>query len=723
MRRIKRSISYFLLAGFMVFNIHAQTPAARAFQDLDKALADPGQVSSLEFRCEDNALRKFIAHMQQFSQLQSLTLKGPMDPELFDQLASRSAQLPRLNSLSLANNDLQTVPKGVAQISGLVRVGVKGSPDMNIAKFLRQVKKKNNLGILHLEDNQMSNIPPLSTWFPGLERVYITGNQTMNLEKLVHKLKKLTDLYELALPVNQITEIPENIGKLDRLKVLDLRENYISEIPENMSGMDQLVNLSLEGNTITDPVSELEKIATLDIRYLSLDSDLTPEEKERLLELFPNATIREVAGEEEEAADTTSAGSAMAAVDEEPPPATPAASPDESPAIKSGFINVDQPGIRAYSTAYTYYPEFFDTDVLNSPFDSTSFQQRYLDTSYVRSFLANPVLVYPLVKLKLTRKHKKGQLWFEFYREPSRRGYRPFNRYLATEHPELNAFLGMKWVYAGPMDRKTFKRSYIKKKSWIDFRIYYHEPDENFTLELKHRSGFEKILAYPVNRNPKLDEALSRKTYNRRHGRYTASLAKKEKKFHKYLLGKKWEWEKNKERKIESAWNNLRLYMSNKEKQLSRAEWLEYYDKIIADEYYALSNAPLRYDNLVRALSLDSYEVQAAHGVSVRCDTLVSVAAYCENGDLDRLAIKNLLVVNKETRQIITFKGSLGVNPNLITICPDSRYTIVAELRNGNFGVLNEMDPDREGLQRITLELFDHKLTTVGHLRRFLDLD
>jgi hypothetical protein len=83
------------------------------------------------------------------------------------------------------------------------------------------------------------------------------------------------------------------------LQVLDVSNNVLTELPGEISSLKAINNLSIQGNLLLNPVKELEKLKENDIRFLSLDKELSGEEIAQLKKMFPKAEINFPVAEEE----------------------------------------------------------------------------------------------------------------------------------------------------------------------------------------------------------------------------------------------------------------------------------------------------------------------------------------------------------------------------------------------------------------------------------------
>ena len=92
-----------------------------------------------------------------------------------------------------------------------------------------------NLQFLYLAHNQITSIPEAIGQLSSLTILYLGNNQITTIPEVIGQLPNLK---ELLLPNNQIAEIPEAIRSMKNLKKLDLRGNPVP-IPPQVLGQGQ----------------------------------------------------------------------------------------------------------------------------------------------------------------------------------------------------------------------------------------------------------------------------------------------------------------------------------------------------------------------------------------------------------------------------------------------------------------------------------------------------
>ena len=628
-----------------------------------------------------------------------------------------------LKSIYLINGKGNELSENVFFLTNLQQLYITSSPDIGFADLFDKLSAVNSLKILSINDCNLSNCPKEIRKIKSLQALVITDNDEFDTEELIKNISKLSNLKTLALPINQITDLPPNIGLLKQIEVLDISNNWLTDLPDEMPGMKSLVNLDISGNIIISPVNTLGKIKNLNIRYLNLDKGLTPEEKEKLTELFPNAQITEnnidfvddsvgVNNSLSDSASTSSQSSVISSVE------------TKTDSLNYGTFNVQKDQFKIYSLAYLHYASVFGSERFKNRFDSTIFDERYLDTNYCNNCIVQRAKACKNIFFQLV-KNKQKEIWFNNIPSPV------INKYFN----ELNAFRGMVWVYSGILKKRQFKKMYIstgffkpKKKPWVDMRIYYNQADKMFTLELKDTTGFKKFTAYP--KLPAKNNALenSQKQYTKRNARYVSLLDKRRAKFQKDLLKEKALYDKTLKKSLLSTWSAFQaIYMSDEEKKLSMSEWLEYYDNVVANEKRALYNADATVDNVIWSLESDNYIEAALKNIVSNDTTIQTINAYFKDEEDNLLVVSKILLINPDNKTYCHYTGSLGLDPTSILLSPKNPVAIVIELRNGDIGILEKAKYPKDKLAGVseytfTTKRISKKLGSVGQIIEILNL-
>jgi hypothetical protein len=644
-----------------------------------------------------------------YSSVEMLVLQGETDEVTFKKIISRLSLLKNLSKLSFKDNELSNVPDNITSLKALRSLTIEGNNDLDFNDLCKKIKIL-PLTELNLVDNDLRKTPAAISEISSLRKIQLTGSDRLNYEDLMEQLAKLPALTTLAIPVNFITEVPKNISLLKSLQVLDVSNNVLMELPGEISSLKAINNLSIQGNLVLNPLKELEKLKGNDIRYLSLDKELSGDEIAQLKKMFPRVEINFPLSEEEKSDSSKT---------EQPPV------PEKI--TYNGELKVKK-DLAILSGAYLIYPALFRNLVYN--FDTLTFEERYADFRYSNAF----------------ERFQNGTRWTRGFFLNYRRSFRSplhgkrketwFRLPNSPAFPELKAFSGMYWIYSGELSKRKFKKKYLMRRQrrsiiaipveWYDVRVLYDKNNSLFTIELKGEKDFEKFMAYPA--QPSVSLENNQKTYNRRYLLYQKALSRRAQNFKRDQLKSRKAYDANFRRLKTYAWKELQLRMSNEEKLMSQDEWMDYYDNIVENEKKAIDNSALASGYLLRALSLSEYKtLSTLSTVAELTDSPplysrrnINVNFINEEG-LGKLPVATVWVIDSQTNYFYSFAGSLGITPSIISILPHSSYSIIVQLRNGDFGTVNIEDTNKVSFEPnkiipMKVKVFDKNLNTTGEL-------
>lgn len=615
--------------------------------------------------------------------------------------------------------------KKLSNISTLV---IKDSPNLDLKKLIKVLHQQYSIQNLVIDGELLSGIPSNIRKLNTLKSLTISDNSGVNLEKLVNHIKKIENLEELSLPINEISNLPNNIGDLAQIKTLDLRNNYLTDLPSDISSMDSLEALNLEENIIIDPVNALSKIKGLKIKYLSFDGEgISKEEMKKLKEVFPNTNIQAIVEDDSvkteiaknnEVTDTVSSKRKM-----------------------GSFMTKDQK-IKAYSTAYIYYPFIYRDIRLEQTFDSTSFDDRYSSFDYINvrprnlqfqrwDFLIgnyniakrNRWKYYGYFILKPYKNRKTKSISLSFANQYNRR---PQSLYYSN--PEIRAFSGYHWIYKGSMSKKELKK-FLKKKAWAGIRIFYEKENGLFRMELKSDSCFTSLAVLPVKYDSDKEESV--KKYLRVYKNYERALKRRKSNFERNLRRNKNKYLKEQKKVKRNIWKRFqRDFMSYEERLLTRDEWLKYYEKVIADEKEAISNADPTISNIQRGLELNGINLCKMNVDYYNKTYRVSGDFYYKDSNL--LHIVNYVIVDVKNNEysLSVSQDIYARNFNRIKIDKlesqvflNRPYTIIVELSNGNIGIVKDYSFHQANEKAlIQVDIIDKTFSSVGQIYNLIGI-
>mmetsp|Transcript_24293 Transcript_24293/g.28597 ORF Transcript_24293/g.28597 Transcript_24293/m.28597 type:complete len:1164 (+) Transcript_24293:199-3690(+) len=125
---------------------------------------------------------------------------------------------------------------------------------------------------LSLDNNKLETLPATFGGMKALKRLYLFNNQISAFPN--HGcLGPLTSLVELRLRHNILKQLPLDMGGMVSLQVLDLAYNLLMELPQSMSGLSSLRHLDLSFNQINE-IEEVGLIGLKSLQFLELHHNL-----------------------------------------------------------------------------------------------------------------------------------------------------------------------------------------------------------------------------------------------------------------------------------------------------------------------------------------------------------------------------------------------------------------------------------------------------------------
>lgn len=169
----------------------------------------------------------------------------------------------RLAHLSLANNNLLTLPQEIFSLIGLYRLSLDNNQLDTISSEIGQIEY---LKILELSNNQIAQLPPEIGNLAILEVLNLTNNQ---LTQLPSEIGNLTELTWLSLYGNQLTQLPPEIGQLSNLSELYVSYNELTTVPTTIGSLTNLTKLYFYDNNLTQIPSSIGNLTNLETLQLA----------------------------------------------------------------------------------------------------------------------------------------------------------------------------------------------------------------------------------------------------------------------------------------------------------------------------------------------------------------------------------------------------------------------------------------------------------------------
>ncbi|XP_061097135.1 leucine-rich repeat-containing protein 7-like isoform X2 [Conger conger] len=203
--------------------------------------------------------------------LEELYLDANQIEELPKQLFSCQA----LRKLSMADNDLSSLPPSISSLVNLRELDVSKN---GIQEFPDNIKGCKCLSVMEASVNPITKLPDGFTHLINLTQLFLND---AFLDSLPPNFGKLSKLRILELRENHLKTLPKSLHKLALLERLDLGSNEFCELPDVLEQIQHLKELWMDNNSlqsIPGSVGRLKHLSYLDLsknRIESVDSDIS----------------------------------------------------------------------------------------------------------------------------------------------------------------------------------------------------------------------------------------------------------------------------------------------------------------------------------------------------------------------------------------------------------------------------------------------------------------
>lgn len=158
-----------------------------------------------------------------------------------------------------------------------------GLYNANILDIPEKILHFNYLKKLNLNNNDLGFFPEFICQLTELEELFFSGNKNKFL-KLPENIGNLNKLRLLVLSRNEITSLPKSFSKLENLQILRLDNNLFKKIGNDFFSLRNLEYLYLANNKIQNLIIE-ENFENSNLRVLFLDNNNLNTLPENLLQL------------------------------------------------------------------------------------------------------------------------------------------------------------------------------------------------------------------------------------------------------------------------------------------------------------------------------------------------------------------------------------------------------------------------------------------------------
>jgi hypothetical protein len=641
----------------------------------------------------------------------TLYLDNVLNQDYLKQALTSVANIESIENIIITDYQGKKIPQSLTNCKYLRKVTFVKCKEISAKYTIKLLGELLALESINFGNCKIDVIPAEIKNCTQLRSINISLNNILDLKTSIESLSHCPNLESVALPVNQISELPENISKLTHLKELNLANNNLTDLPIGLKSLDSLESLAVQKNIIIGPVKAYQKLNTLNIKYLSIDA-VTDEELEELKRLFPNAEIKQ---EKKPNIDLLEMHTQIKDSITNDILVNRTEGEDQDPYVIKKRVSTD---LKVLSLAYLHYAKVFDPLLSKNDFrDTLLFDERFMDTNYYNVYRRQKGLSYDYFELKLARTAERNQIGVKF----------KITEYFYTNFEEYFAFNDMIWVVVdNKQSTGEFKKEWINKKKYLDYRIDYQSGEKNFLLTLKTSSEFKEMVVVPRFEAKSQSISFIQKSYEVRYIKYLEGLNKRRKTFNKSQYYKTVEYRLRVNKLNNTTWEDFgKQYFSSEENELTQKQWLEYYDEVIGKEKNALLNSELNTDYFCRLLALNNLnERLSIQDVKSLYGELPNKLIFV-NEQGEPLAVKNLYVINQKDQSYKKYIGSNGPMEFFVFYNAEDPLSFVAELRNGDFGVIEHWRSAKvksEGALKLNLTTMSKDYTDQYDIMKLLKL-
>jgi Leucine-rich repeat (LRR) protein len=351
-------------------------------------------------------------------------------------------------------------------------------------------------------------------------------------------------------------------------------------------------------------------------------------------------------------------------------------------------------------TTYFYHSTKEDEYRTRSNWKKTRQQHFYAKSPIILSTVKREVKdAKGIAKFKITQRWKRKDLHF---------------------NQEINAISGLTLVYDGPMSAAEFKAKLIRKRRYDDIRVKYTPGSSEVTLELKDHNGFETITAtiYP---DKETISTQDKRRFTMSYRKYQDDVKRSEKKYNKVIAEKKKEDKKRCNKQEMSAWATARSAMTKEELAMTKPQWTEYYEKMLA----STTDAGIITSGITRNLSVSGFGVYNCDQIK-RLQNPVRVLASYRNEKGEDIDANTTYVLDKNVRGVLTYSGAYaGLKENEIAFDPGSTQSIMVIGNNGKVSIMKGEELKGRSFgdkEEFSVKEIGSNLTNADDLRKALGL-
>jgi Leucine-rich repeat (LRR) protein len=270
------------------YNLHTDLPASLArlenlqelemnendkLQKIPEVVCKIKSLSTLKFwYCLE--LKCIPENIGDLTQLESLDLSGCSG---ISSLPESIGKLTNLKNLFLDGTSISRLPENISLLDKLEVLKI-GIDSLDYEDTIRQIKKLKNLREIAI--SSQLEYPTALQELMGVRKLSVIKNLHLHNKgnekfPLAENITLIPNLEELNLSGNkQLDALPGNIGNISKLLILDVTDTPIKSFPESIKKLKHLKRITSNLNQYNGPFG------------------ISPEEKEELIELFPNVGLQ-----------------------------------------------------------------------------------------------------------------------------------------------------------------------------------------------------------------------------------------------------------------------------------------------------------------------------------------------------------------------------------------------------------------------------------------------
>jgi Leucine-rich repeat (LRR) protein len=184
-----------------------------------------------------------------------------LEREMLETVPEVIYRFPNLETLSLADNDIEVVKLNFKRLPKLDHLRLSGNIIGN--KGLK-FNKNNTLKLLNLQSNVLTSVADGSRKCKNLETLWLGKNTLVRLKN--RSFRNLKQVKDINFYQAEITSLPKGIKKMKGLEVLDLYYNQLTSLPKSVAALRNLTHLAVAHNqlsTLPEEIGEMTKLHTL----------------------------------------------------------------------------------------------------------------------------------------------------------------------------------------------------------------------------------------------------------------------------------------------------------------------------------------------------------------------------------------------------------------------------------------------------------------------------